>query len=154
MKDKLNDLLKSEGLKPGQFAEMLGINPAGVSHILAGRNKPGFDLLQKILRRFPQINPDWLLLDSSQMYRDETPRQHPLSSTQGIPTSDLFAAAPRSAAADLSAPHSAAAPETTPSNRTASDSRRNFPVDPRKTVERVVVFYTDQTFDSYSPTKR
>lgn len=153
MKDKLNDLLKSEGLKPGQFAEMLGINPAGVSHILAGRNKPGFDLLQKILRRFPQINPDWLLLDSSQMYRDEAPRQHPLSSAPGTPPSDLFTAAPRSAVADLSAPHSAAAPETPP-NRTASDSCRDFPADPRKTVERVVVFYTDQTFDSYSPTKR
>lgn len=64
--------MKSEGLKPSQLAELLGVNPAGISHILAGRNKPGFDLLQKILRRFPQINPDWLLLDSQQMYRAET----------------------------------------------------------------------------------
>lgn len=68
------DLMKHEGLKPSQLAEILEVNPAGISHILAGRNKPGFDLLQKILRRFPQINPDWLLLDSSQMYRDEPSR--------------------------------------------------------------------------------
>ena len=54
------DLMKNEGLKPSQLAEQLEINPAGISHILAGRNKPGFDLLQKILRRFPRINPDWL----------------------------------------------------------------------------------------------
>lgn len=71
MREKLLALMKSEGLRPGQLAEMLEINPAGISHILAGRNKPGFDLLQKILRRFPQINPDWLLLDSLQMYRPE-----------------------------------------------------------------------------------
>ena len=58
MREKLLDLMKNEGLKPSQLAELLGINPAGISHILAGRNKPGFDLLQKILRRFPRINPD------------------------------------------------------------------------------------------------
>ena len=67
MKEKLQALLKSEGLKSSQLAEILEINPAGISHILAGRNRPGFDLLQKILRRFPQINPDWLRLDSEQM---------------------------------------------------------------------------------------
>lgn len=54
MREKLLDLMKNEGLKPSQLAELLGINPAGISHILAGRNKPGFDLLQKILREdFP-----------------------------------------------------------------------------------------------------
>ena len=67
------DLMKNEGLKPSQLAELLGINPAGISHILAGRNKPGFDLLQKILRRFPRINPDWLLLASEKMNRDAPP---------------------------------------------------------------------------------
>ena len=71
MREKLLDLMKSEGLKPSQLAEILEINPAGISHILAGRNKPSFELLQKILRRFPRINPDWLLLDSGSMYRSE-----------------------------------------------------------------------------------
>ena len=75
MREKLLDLMKNEGLKPSQLAELLEINPAGISHILAGRNKPGFDLLQKILRRFPRINPDWLLLDSDKMYRDSEPEQ-------------------------------------------------------------------------------
>ena len=82
MREKLLDLMKNEGLKPSQLAELLGINPAGISHILAGRNKPGFDLLQKILRRFPRINPDWLLLDSDKMYRDEPPADDPAPQRQ------------------------------------------------------------------------
>ena len=45
MREKLLDLMKSEGLKPSQLAELLEINPAGISHILAGRNKPGFDCI-------------------------------------------------------------------------------------------------------------
>ena len=73
MREKLLDLMKNEGLKPSQLAEQLEINPAGISHILAGRNKPGFDLLQKILRRFPRINPDWLLLNSDKMARPVLP---------------------------------------------------------------------------------
>lgn len=70
MKEKITQLMKSEGLTSSRLAEILEIQPSGISHIVSGRNKPGFDLLQKILRRFPRINPDWLLLDSDVMYRD------------------------------------------------------------------------------------
>ena len=90
MKAKLQHLIKSEGLTASRFAEMLEIQPAGVSHILAGRNKPSFDLLQKILRRFPKINPDWLLLDSEQMYRDGWNENG--SATDGTTSIDPFGA--------------------------------------------------------------
>lgn len=93
MREKLLDLMKNEGLKPSQLAETLGINPAGISHILAGRNKPGFDLLQKILRRFPRINPDWLLLDAPQMYREQitgNPTQSQSAVLENEPTGGLF----------------------------------------------------------------
>ncbi len=70
MKDKIAFLMKSEGLSTTRLAEILEIQPSAVSHLVSGRNKPGYDLLQKILRRFPQINPDWLLLDSDVPYRE------------------------------------------------------------------------------------
>lgn len=69
MKDKIVQLMKSEGLSSSRLAEILEIQPSGVSHLVSGRNKPGFDLLQKILRRFPDINPYWLMLDDEVMYR-------------------------------------------------------------------------------------
>ena len=91
MREKLLDLMKNEGLKPSQLAELLEINPAGISHILAGRNKPGFDLLQKILRRFPRINPDWLLLDSDKMYRaSEREEPTPAGGLESAITEGLF----------------------------------------------------------------
>ena len=70
MKSKLEYLLQSENLTATSLARLLEIQPSGLSHILSGRNKPSFDLVVKILRAFPKINPDWLLLDSSQIYRD------------------------------------------------------------------------------------
>ncbi|WP_418193711.1 helix-turn-helix domain-containing protein [Alistipes sp.] len=54
-----------------RLAELLETQPSSISHLLSGRNKPSFDLIQKILRRFPRINPDWLLLDSERMFRND-----------------------------------------------------------------------------------
>ena len=71
MKEKLEFLLKNKGLNATSLARLLDIQPSGLSHILSGRNKPSFDLVVKILKAFPEINPDWLLLDSEVIFRDE-----------------------------------------------------------------------------------
>ena len=132
MREKLLDLMKNEGLKPSQLAELLEINPAGISHILAGRNKPGFDLLQKILRRFPRINPDWLLLDSDKMYRDSEPEQSaPAAAVESSISDGLFGPTRNT-------------PATTPFSGTRTDVA----------VRRIVILYDDLTFESFTPTKR
>lgn len=82
MRAKLELLINSEAnLTQSGFAEMLGIQPATVSHILSGRNKPSCELLQKILTRFPNVSADWLLLDNGDMLRDKskTPSGMPLA---------------------------------------------------------------------------
>lgn len=71
MKEKIVYLMKSNDLTTTRFAELLEIQPSTISHLVSGRNKPGYDLLQKILRAFPSINPDWLLLDSDEPYRKD-----------------------------------------------------------------------------------
>lgn len=154
MREKLLDLMKNEGLKSSQLAEMLGINPAGISHILAGRNKPGFDLLQKILRRFPRINPDWLLLDAPNMYRDQAA---PTTAVPTVPTTDAKSGAPadlfsipgqqmagrsEKAVAESGSPHEM----TTPVQGSAMPGRKGD-------IARIVIFYEDQTFESYTPEK-
>lgn len=69
MREKLLKLMQSEGLTPSQLADALGVRPSNISHLISGRNKPGFEFLQRLFRRFPQLDPDWLLLDSERMYR-------------------------------------------------------------------------------------
>lgn len=137
--------MTSEHLKSGQLAEMLGINPAGISHILAGRNKPGFDLLQKILRRFPRLNPDWLLLDEGPMYRtgaeapsaEATRSEEPkVVATPEQPASLFGAATPI-----VPSPVADAQPSALPTDRRTGR------------IARVVIFYDDQTFESFTPNK-
>lgn len=182
MKEKLQELLDRENLRPGQLAERLDVNPASISHILKGRNKPGIEFLQKILRAFPKLNPDWLLLDSAQYERDgaagsstATPSGQP-SSTAAY--SDGTGASGQSATATTSAPRSAGttAASANPTLFGSSAGNGSFATAPNgqpiptsagsapalspaaaaigKEVKRVIVLYTDNTFDSYTPTAR
>ena len=151
MKEKLQQLMKSEGLTSSRMAEILGIQPSGISHILAGRNKPGFDLLQKILRRFPRINPDWLLLDSDKMYRDSEPEQSaPAAAVESSISDGLFGPTRNT---PLNPPHQ----EPTPAAPENSAPQIAAPFSGTRTdaaVRRIVILYDDLTFESFTPTKR
>lgn len=151
MREKLLDLMKNEGLKSSQLAELLGINPAGISHILAGRNKPGFDLLQKILRRFPRINPDWLLLDSDKMYRDSKPEQSAPTLASGASITEGLFGPERNTG--INPPHqepAAAATENYTPQATVPFPGTRTDV----AIRRIVILYDDLTFESFTPTKR
>ena len=60
-KDRIMLIMNQKQLLPSQFAEIIGIQRAAMSHITSGRNNPSLDVLKKILERFPHISPDWLL---------------------------------------------------------------------------------------------
>ncbi len=71
MEDRLLTFLDMEQLSPSRFADIIGVQRSSVSHILAGRNKPSFDFLQKTLKKFPLLNADWLILGEGKMYSIE-----------------------------------------------------------------------------------
>lgn len=67
MKDRIVQIIEKEGLTPSKFAEIIEVQRSNISHILAGRNKPSLDFLQKIMAAFPHISGDWLLTGSGTM---------------------------------------------------------------------------------------
>ena len=70
MKTRLQQFLQAENLTPSQFADRLGIQRSGVSHVLAGRNKPGFDFMESMLLSYPSLNAEWLMTGKGKMYKD------------------------------------------------------------------------------------
>ena len=144
MREKLLNLMKSEQLTASKLAELLGIQPSGISHILGGRNKPSFDLVVKILKVFPDLNPDWLLLDSDQIFREDaaSPAVQPVSYDDGLPSSPVL---PFDAVQnrDSSAVNSERKPELPPLFSTHKKSGD-------KQIERVIVLYSDRSFESYT----
>lgn len=69
MSSRIEELMRSEGLTSVKFAEILSVQPSNISHIISGRNKPSYDFIVKLLERFPNVNPEWLLLGEGSIYK-------------------------------------------------------------------------------------
>ncbi|MCB9017321.1 MAG: helix-turn-helix transcriptional regulator [Paludibacteraceae bacterium] len=69
MKNRIAQIIEKENLTSAKFAYMIGIQPSAVSHILSGRNNASTDVLQKIMRAYPSISSEWLLLGIGDMYK-------------------------------------------------------------------------------------
>lgn len=67
---RLKQFLTMEELSPAAFADMLGIQRSGISHLLSGRNNPSYDFITKMLVRFPELSADWLIMGKGKPYKD------------------------------------------------------------------------------------
>lgn len=136
MDEKLRILMQSENLTASRLAEILEVKPAAISHILSGRNKPSFELLCKIVNRFPQINPYWLLGDAEEM---RNPNVAISTDANQVPTSGtLF---------DLSAEKS--------DNSDISQNLQNSEIShtSRSDIEKIIIIYRDNSFEELRPKK-
>ena len=70
MDKRLQQFLDAESISQAQLADTLGVARASISHILSGRNRPGFDFLEAMAVHYPGISMDWLLTGNGRMYKD------------------------------------------------------------------------------------
>lgn len=71
LRDRILGFLKKENKTSAQFAEEIGVQPSGISHILSGRNNPSLDFIIKMLEKYPYLSSDWLLFGRGPMYKDQ-----------------------------------------------------------------------------------
>lgn len=143
MKEKLEFLLKNKGLNATSLARLLDIQPSGLSHILSGRNKPSFDLVVKILKAFPEINPDWLLLGSEVIFRGD-------SSTTSLVQERPLVSSPTSPVLPFDRTENSLPTEGKILDKNDFSPIFSTPKSEGKKVSRVIVLYTDRTFESFT----
>ena len=138
MNQRLQQFLAAENINQSQFADTIGVARASISHILAGRNKPGFDFIESMALHYPALNLEWLITGRGRMYAN------PAKSATGEPAGPISSQAP-----------AAGASSGTPSQRqepTGSDTFiSNLGNNPQtlsnqKTITKVIVFYSDGSF--------
>lgn len=173
MREKLLNLMKEENLTSSRLAELLGIQPSGISHILKGRNNPSLDFIQKILRRFPQINPDWLIMGEGEMYRNKVAASEQgdrALSTQQISAGDDSGEFGQgngngnSSERQLGFSTSQTAMQTGENSnsqeksksivsiettQTAQEISQIIETSPKRRISRVIILFEDRTFESY-----
>lgn len=142
MKDRIVKIMERERMGQAQFASAIGIQRAAMSHIISGRNNPSLDVMLKILHRYPQLNPDWLLFGKGEMLR---------SSDSSVEQAEDQAKTPPQLhlMADDHVEVSQAALDT---EREPLEKQMAISVEKTsKTVSRIMVFYSDNTYDTFVP---
>ena len=130
-RDRVLQVMQSEGMNAKQFCQEVGISPGTLSNISGGRNKPSLDVMQAILRRFRAISCDWLIMGVGTMYvagaREEGVLNLFGSENEPVEPPKEAVVAPVVAMSTNLAP--AASPAL------------------KRTVEKVLIFYSDGTFE-------
>ncbi|HSZ71829.1 MAG TPA: helix-turn-helix transcriptional regulator, partial [Cytophagaceae bacterium] len=168
------EIMEELGYSPSSFADTIDVPRPIISHILSGRNKPSLDVIQKILMRFSELNPWWLLTGTGTMkqlnlfsdqeleaitikntaIQQSSTTAQPVKAAAPVSESSLKNSVPEEKA---SAPVSASVPTATstpPKTEPIKTVSSDFPIQPfqtGKTVEKMIVFYTDKTFAVYHP---
>jgi transcriptional regulator with XRE-family HTH domain len=134
METRIHRLIGSENLTPTKFADIIGVQRSAISHILSGRNKPSFDLIQKILNKFPRVSSEWLLMGRGEMYKTMVQRS-------------LFDIDQKSndIKEGIKSPVIQENTATLPLTKEA-ENRINV-----SSIERIIIFYTDKSFKEYIP---
>jgi len=70
MNRRLLLFLQAQNITQSQFADTLSVARGSVSHILSGRNKPGYEFLESLALHYPTLNMDWLFTGKGSMYKD------------------------------------------------------------------------------------
>lgn len=192
MKDRIITLIKAKNLTAAQFADEIGVQKSGISHILSGRNNPSLDFVQKILLRFPEVSIEWLVFGKGPLFKDSINSLD--TSNGGQPNDikpkvsspvDLFSAVATDIGKDFLAEkdvnpesdlknevvNSAESFERKPANpepiiqeadtlpqlgkqlensgKSHIENRHKIPI--TKSIQKIVEFYTDNTFREYFP---
>lgn len=155
-KDKIEKIMQLENLNSAQFATEIGIQGSTLSHILNGRNKPSLDVLKKIMNRFRTINPEWLILDIGTMYRQEKHSQMPSlfadeeeNDTKSIDYAqkEPVKTEPEILVIQTATVNSAESPRDSVVTPPVAEYIRQEV--PGKLVKKVIVYYTDNTFQEF-----
>ncbi len=143
MNGRLEQFLKAENISQSQFADTIGVARASVSHILAGRNKPGFEFIASMSQKYPTLNLEWLITGKGRMYK---------SGQEPPVTPSLFTHGEESNTSEVSENRVLEAADVPTIKESLSQHKASTIDKPREYAEhqrhitRVVVFFDDNTY--------
>ena len=153
-------VMKSQNLTSSQFADKLGVQRSGMSHILSGRNKPSLDFVLKVLAGFPDLNPQWLLQGKGKMYANmaevvevqkmENP-EAPLPFCEAYPEPYDKGESLTDALLNMAPTPEVQEEQAAQMEQAERVEERDFKSEPKKKISRIVLFYNDGTFSEFAP---
>ncbi|MBR5324386.1 MAG: helix-turn-helix transcriptional regulator [Muribaculaceae bacterium] len=155
MNNRIKEIIASENLSDGEFADLVGIKRSTLSHCLNGRNDVSKDIITKIHKAYPYISINWLMFGegnsglSSKSYSssnlfDSFENSEEDSTIEGKYAKDFELNTHEIEVQSVIKQH--------------DNANKNMFVDvaqianltvPEKKIEKIMVFYSDSTFEVF-----
>jgi len=132
------EFIRAENKTSAQFAEEIGVQPSGISHILSGRNNPSLDFILKMLEKYDYLSTEWLLFGKGDMYKDVS-MQKLVDESKDNSTNDQMVVNQKVEQSDIEISKGNVSSYT---KKSRSDNRE---------AEKIVWFYNDNSFQEYLP---
>ena len=142
IKNRVLSLINREKLSSSKFAEIIDVQRSSISHIISGRNKPSLDFIQKVLREFPSLNPNWLVTGKGAMYFETTQNEIDFSSDNLQANEKLKKEVSES---NISEDKNRLQNTTVNSVNNLQEKTSN------RKIEKIIVFYNDNSFETLNP---
>ncbi|MGQ7869936.1 helix-turn-helix domain-containing protein [Sunxiuqinia sp. sy24] len=147
MNSRIQRFMDYKNITASVLADTIGVQRSNVTHVLHGRNKPSFQFIAKLLETYPEIDAKWLIMGTGSMLAQEDTALPEQAGQQQLFQETPKKEEPMPAAVDEPK-------EASPSFSMPISFDNRIPEQQKtKEVERIVVFYTDQTFKEYGPSK-
>ena len=140
--DRFRYVMKVYNETPSSFADKIGVQRSSISHILSERNKPSLDFIQKILEHYPKIDAQWLI--NGKQSTNEKMVTSAVNSSIEPEREDAYLqeeerqAVQKEQLVELN------------SDEIAVKANKQL-VDATKKVDRIIIFYSDHTFETFNP---
>ena len=142
---RLQQFINAENITQSELADTIGVARGSISHILSGRNKPSFDMIEKMAVCYPALNIEWLITGKGKMYKNHAPvvQEGDLFDFEDYPAE---AQEEQNQVDDL--PYSGAeiAAMKLKSPKATALNRRLQPTKGQRVISRILVFFDDGTF--------
>ena len=169
MFSRINLVMQTKNLTASQFADEIGVQRSSMSHIISGRNNPSLDFIMKILNRFPEIRTDWMIFGKGSMHESEqlsTKKEE----TETVKELDLFSNGlfekqPSIKNEIKEEQYSNNYPKNEEVNSEQSTQKlinegmdrkeeKHSDVVKEKTIKKMIIFFSDNTFEELTPEKK
>ncbi|MDO6596796.1 helix-turn-helix transcriptional regulator [Oceanihabitans sp. 2_MG-2023] len=136
---RLQKVIDFYGESASSFAEKVGVQRSTISHILSGRNKPSLDFVMKVLSSFPEVELYWLM-NGKGVFPNENKNEAKIQEIEKVEKKPTASNNENIEISNSSPPSS------------SSNSNLNLPLHSSegKKIERIVIFYTDGSFQNFN----
>ncbi len=166
MEERIRKFMEYKGITSSELADSIGVQRSNVTHVLKARNKPSFQFIEKILQIYPDLNAKWLILGTGNMVDVPVKSKtlfdqltEPVVPPSPIPEKmeeqlkmEIPIKKPEMIENSIDAPIEHDHPSISEKKNVQNELQDQF-FSSEKQIERMVVFFKDQTFKVYSPSR-